>query len=129
MTEDARPPGAACLTPVRYAGADVIRAGEFLDIYVMQEFTSVTTDPALIARGFLVIDLTAASFVDAHCMGQIFRTFKQIHAAGGCMGIACTRESILMALRHMLLNRLMPVCDDVDATIKAMRAADSRELA
>jgi anti-sigma B factor antagonist len=130
MTEEPAPPAgpAAGLTRLRVGGADVIRAGDELDVYFLPALRQAAADAALVARGRLVIDLTGTQFLDRFCLGELHDTLKRIRAAGGLMSIACDGRNVRQAIKDVGLSRMLPVCDSLDAAVSAV-TSDSRELA
>lgn len=102
-------------------GADVITVGADLDVYTAPSLREATTDPALLARARLVIDLSATTFMDTWGVAAIVGALRRIRESDGAMGVVCSSESLLRLIRLHRLERLLSVYDTVDEAVTAVK--------
>ncbi len=64
----------------------------------------------------LIVDLRGVTFIDSTGVGVLFRTSKQVTAAGGELRLVCGPGPVRRVLKVSGLETLVPVSDDLDAT-------------
>ncbi len=60
----------------------------------------------------LVVDLRGVTFIDSTGVGVLFRTAKQVTAAGGELRLVCGPGPVRRVLKVSGLDRLVPVADE-----------------
>jgi len=104
-------------------GVDIITMGTDVDVYTSASLREATKDPALIARGRLVIDLTGTTFLDSYGLAVIIGALRRIRAADGSMAVACGRETIHRAFRITGMNRILRIYDTTDEAVAGVKEA------
>ncbi len=59
----------------------------------------------------VVVDLRGVTFIDSTGVGVLFRTSKQVTAAGGELRVVCAPGAVRRVLKVSGLDRLVPVDD------------------
>ena len=100
----------------------VLLHGEF-DLQARPELERELEQIAGTAARRVVVDLTAASFVDAATLGVLLRAQRRLDAAGGELILVCNDRHLLRILRLTLLDRAFTIYEH---RADAMRLFESR---
>jgi anti-sigma B factor antagonist len=101
--------------------ADIISVAGDLDVYGYAALREAARDPAIVARGRLVIDLTGTTFLDSYGLGAIIGTLRRIRAADGSLAVVCAHELILKSFRITATNKVLTICDTVAEALAEVR--------
>jgi len=98
----------------------VIAVGGELDMRASPELKK-TIDQVL-ARGvsLLVVDLTAATFIDSTGIGALVAALKRLTKSGGSLELVCTEQNLLRVFELTGLDRLLSIRASRDEALGAL---------
>jgi anti-anti-sigma factor len=82
--------------------------------------------PAREASGPLVLDLTGVPFMDSSGLHVVVQLWQGLKREGRELVIACPSSGVRKLFELTSLDRLLPVFDDVEAAVDALRHGESR---
>lgn len=71
----------------------------------------------------LVVDLSAAEFIDSTAIGVLVGALKRLQGAGGSLAIVCTNENIRNVFEIVGLGDVLPLHRSRDDAISALARA------
>ena len=85
------------------------------------------TESALMQMGSknMIFCMKEVSFMDSSGIGMMIGRYKQLHALGGRIAIACANEKITEIIHLSGLTQLLPVFDSIEA---ALSYTEGREM-
>jgi anti-sigma B factor antagonist len=89
-------------------------AGE-IDIFTAPEFKQRISAPIDAGRTRLIVDLSAATFIDSSSLGVLIGAHRRLKRRGGTMVVVCDNDAIVKTFRITGLDgvfRLVPTLDD-----------------
>jgi anti-sigma B factor antagonist len=89
-------------------------AGE-IDIFTAPEFKQRVSAPIDAGRTRLIVDLSAATFIDSSSLGVLIGAHRRLKRRGGTMVVVCDNDAIVKTFRITGLDgvfRLVPTLDD-----------------
>lgn len=91
------------------AETQVIELGGEIDLYTAPEFKERMV--ALIEDGKkrIVVDLSAATFIDSTTLGVLVGGVKRLRPAGGSLALVCTDQNITKIFEITGLDRVFPI--------------------
>ena len=75
----------------------------------------------------VVVDLSAATFIDSTTLGVLMGATKRLRPAGGELTIACRDTNIRRIFEITLLDRVFTIVDTVDQAVDHLRGRDGGE--
>lgn len=102
------------------AETQVIELGGEIDLYTAPEFKERMV--ALIEDGKkrIVVDLSAATFIDSTTLGVLVGGVKRLRPAGGSLALVCTDQNITKIFEITGLDRVFPIHASRDAALAAV---------
>ena len=104
------------------AQTHVIELGGEIDLYTAPEFKERMV--ALIEDGKkrIVVDLSAATFIDSTTLGVLVGGVKRLRPAGGSLALVCTDQNITKIFEITGLDRVFPIHASRDDALAAVAA-------
>lgn len=102
------------------AQTHVIELGGEIDLYTAPEFKERMV--ALIEDGKkrIVVDLSAATFIDSTTLGVLVGGVKRLRPAGGSLALVCTDQNITKIFEITGLDRVFPIHASRDDALAAV---------
>lgn len=95
-------------------------AGE-IDLFTAPEFKQRVSAPIDAGRTHLIVDLSAATFIDSSSLGVLIGAHRRLKRRGGTMAIVCDNDAIVKTFRITGLDgvfRLVPTLDELDGDVR-----------
>jgi anti-sigma B factor antagonist len=104
------------------AETQIIELGGEIDLYTAPEFKERMV--ALIEDGKkrIVVDLSAATFIDSTTLGVLVGGVKRLRPAGGTLALVCTDQNITKIFEITGLDRVFPIHASRDEALAAVAA-------
>ena len=104
------------------AETHVIELGGEIDLYTAPEFKERMV--ALIEDGKkrIVVDLSAATFIDSTTLGVLVGGVKRLRPTGGTLALVCTDQNITKIFEITGLDRVFPIHPSRDEALAAVAA-------
>jgi anti-sigma B factor antagonist len=104
------------------AETQVIELGGEIDLYTAPEFKERMV--ALIEDGKkrIVVDLSAATFIDSTTLGVLVGGVKRLRPTGGTLALVCTDQNITKIFEITGLDRVFPIHASRDEALAAVAA-------
>ena len=104
------------------AETQVIELGGEIDLYTAPEFKERMV--ALIEDGKkrIVVDLSAATFIDSTTLGVLVGGVKRLRPTGGTLALVCTDQNITKIFEITGLDRVFPIHPSRDEALAAVAA-------
>jgi anti-sigma B factor antagonist len=104
------------------AETQVIELGGEIDLYTAPEFKERMV--ALIEDGKkrIVVDLSAATFIDSTTLGVLVGGVKRLRPTGGTLALVCTDQNITKIFEITGLDRVFPIHASRDEALTAVAA-------
>ena len=104
------------------AETQVIELGGEIDLYTAPEFKERMV--ALIEDGKkrIVVDLSAATFIDSTTLGVLVGGVKRLRPTGGTLALVCTDQNITKIFEITCLDRVFPIHPSRDEALAAVAA-------
>ncbi|MGQ0616008.1 MAG: STAS domain-containing protein [Acidimicrobiia bacterium] len=99
-------------------GCVVFRPDGDLDVVTVGNLRAALT--ALSRTRRLVIDLSAATFVDSAGLGALIAGIRRVREHDGDVTVACRQTAVRRMLDTVHFDRLVPVMDTVPAAVRAL---------
>lgn len=96
----------------------MFRPGGDLDIVTVGNLRAALT--ALSGTRRLVIDLSAATFVDSAGLGALIAGIRRAREHDGDVTVACRQPAVRRMLDTVHFDRFVPVMDTVPAAVRAL---------
>jgi anti-sigma B factor antagonist len=93
-------------------------AGE-VDLFTAPEFKERVMAPIAADVGRVVVDLTAATFIDSSSLGVLIGAHRRLRARGGRLMVACDNQAILKTFRVTGLDGVFTIASSVDEALAA----------
>jgi anti-sigma B factor antagonist len=102
------------------AETQIIELGGEIDLYTAPEFKERMV--ALIEDGKkrIVVDLSAATFIDSTTLGVLVGGVKRLRPAGGSLALVCTDQNITKIFEITGLDRVFPIHASRDEALAAL---------
>ena len=102
------------------AETQVIELGGEIDLYTAPEFKERMV--ALIEDGKkrIVVDLSAATFIDSTTLGVLVGGVKRLRPTGGTLALVCTDQNITKIFEITGLDRVFPIHPSRDEALAAV---------
>jgi len=102
------------------AETQVIELGGEIDLYTAPEFKERMV--ALIEDGKkrIVVDLSAATFIDSTTLGVLVGGVKRLRPTGGTLALVCTDQNITKIFEITGLDRVFPIHASRDEALAAV---------
>jgi anti-sigma B factor antagonist len=121
-------PAESAVPAVVPAWVPIAVAGE-LDLYSAPGLREQVLRAVNAGQLFLVLDLSAVSFVDSSGFAVMVSAYKRVRALGGQMRVCCADKQVSSAMRISGLDRVFEVFPDMAAASAQPPAAGSDRTA
>jgi anti-sigma B factor antagonist len=88
-------------------------AGE-IDLFPAPAFTQRISAPIDAGRTRLIVDLTAATFIDSSSLGVLIGAHRRLKRRGGAMAVVCENDAIIKTFRITGLDSVFRLVRTVD---------------
>lgn len=87
----------------------VIELGGEIDLYTAPEFKERMVELIESGKKRIVVDLSAATFIDSTTLGVLVGGVKRLRPAGGSLALVCTDQNITKIFEITGLDRVFPI--------------------
>jgi anti-sigma B factor antagonist len=99
--------------------AHVVTVAGEVDLFTAPEFKERVMAPIAADVGRVVVDLTAATFIDSSSLGVLIGAHRRLRARGGRLMVACDNQAILKTFRVTGLDGVFTIASSVDEALAA----------
>ena len=104
------------------AETQVIELGDEIDLYTAPEFKERMVELIEDGKKRIVVDLSAATFIDSTTLGVLVGGVKRLRPAGGSLALVCTDQNITKIFEITGLDRVFPIHASRDDALAAVAA-------
>ena len=104
------------------AETQVIELGGEIDLYTAPEFKERMVELIEGGKKRIVVDLSAATFIDSTTLGVLVGGVKRLRPAGGSLALVCTDQNITKIFEITGLDRVFPIHASRDDALAALAA-------
>ena len=104
------------------AETQVIALGGEIDLYTAPEFKERMVELIEDGKKRIVVDLSAATFIDSTTLGVLVGGVKRLRPAGGSLALVCTDQNITKIFEITGLDRVFPIHASRDQALAALAA-------
>jgi anti-sigma B factor antagonist len=104
------------------AETQVIELGGEIDLYTAPEFKERMVELIEDGKKRIVVDLSAATFIDSTTLGVLVGGVKRLRPAGGSLALVCTDQNITKIFEITGLDRVFPIHASRDDALAALAA-------
>lgn len=104
------------------AETQVIELGGEIDLYTAPEFKERMVELIEDGKKRIVVDLSAATFIDSTTLGVLVGGVKRLRPAGGTLALVCTDQNITKIFEITGLDRVFPIHASRDEALAALAA-------
>jgi anti-sigma B factor antagonist len=90
-----------------------------VDLFTAPEFKERVMAPIAADVGRVVVDLTAATFIDSSSLGVLIGAHRRLRGRGGRLVVACGNKAILKTFRVTGLDGVFTIAPSVDEALAA----------
>lgn len=101
----------------------LVRADGELDVGNAPELRRIVDAALDEPTGTLIIDLSAATFMDSTTLGVLIGAYNRLRESGGALAVVCPDERIRRVFRITGLDKVFTLYDAVDEAAAALPAA------
>ncbi len=101
----------------------VIRVSGGVDFGAAPELKKWILDRVQAGDRRLVVDLCAASFIDATAIGVLVGALKRLQEAGGTLAVACATSNVRTSFEIVGLEHVIPMYSSSDDALAAVAQA------
>jgi anti-sigma B factor antagonist len=91
------------------AETQVIELGGEIDLYTAPEFKERMIELIEDGKTRIVVDLSAATFIDSTTLGVLVGGVKRLRPADGALALVCTDQNIVKIFEITGLDRVFPI--------------------
>ncbi len=102
------------------AQTHVIELGGEIDLYTAPEFKERMVELIEAGKKRIVVDLSAATFIDSTTLGVLVGGVKRLRPAGGSLALVCTDQNITKIFEITGLDRVFPIHGSRDEALVAV---------
>jgi anti-sigma B factor antagonist len=102
------------------AETQVIELGGEIDLYTAPEFKERMVELIEDGKKRIVVDLSAATFIDSTTLGVLVGGVKRLRPAGGSLALVCTDQNITKIFEITGLDRVFPIHESRDDALAAV---------
>ncbi|HYI99292.1 MAG TPA: STAS domain-containing protein [Thermoleophilaceae bacterium] len=102
------------------AQTHVIELGGEIDLYTAPEFKERMVELIESGKKRIVVDLSAATFIDSTTLGVLVGGVKRLRPAGGSLALVCTDQNITKIFEITGLDRVFPIHATRDEALGAV---------
>jgi anti-sigma B factor antagonist len=102
------------------AETQVIELGGEIDLYTAPEFKERLVELIEDGKKRIVVDLSAATFIDSTTLGVLVGGVKRLRPAGGSLAVVCTDQNITKIFEITGLDRVFPIHESRDDALHAV---------
>ncbi len=104
------------------AETQVIELGGEIDLYTAPEFKERMVELIEDGKKRIVVDLSAATFIDSTTLGVLVGGVKRLRPTGGSLALVCTDQNITKIFEITGLDRVFPIHASRDEALAAVAA-------
>ena len=104
------------------AETHVIELGGEIDLYTAPEFKERMVELIEAGKKRIVVDLSAATFIDSTTLGVLVGGVKRLRPADGSLALVCTDQNITKIFEITGLDRVFPIHPSRDEALAAVAA-------
>lgn len=105
------------------AQTQVIELGGEIDLYTAPEFKERMVELIEAGKTRIVVDLSAATFIDSTTLGVLVGGVKRLRPGGGSLALVCTDQNITKIFEITGLDRVFPIHASRDDALQALAAS------
>ena len=90
-----------------------------VDLFTAPAFKERVMAPIAADVGRVVVDLTAATFIDSSSLGVLIGAHRRLRGRGGRLVVACGNQAILKTFRVTGLDGVFTIAPSVDEALAA----------
>ncbi|MDQ3720383.1 MAG: STAS domain-containing protein, partial [Actinomycetota bacterium] len=94
------------------------------DLYTAPEFKERLVQLIEDGKTQIVVDLSAATFIDSTTLGVLVGGVKRLRPAGGTLALVCSDQNITKIFEITGLDRVFGIHETRDQALSSARAAD-----
>lgn len=98
----------------------VIELGGEIDLYTAPEFKERMVELIEAGKTRIVVDLSAATFIDSTTLGVLVGGVKRLRPGGGSLALVCTDQNITKIFEITGLDRVFPIHGSRDEALAAL---------
>ena len=106
-------------------GVSSVSVGGEVDLSTAPELKEVLNGVIDGGARFVLVDLSAATFIDSTTLGVLMGAVKRLRPAGGELAVACPDPNVRRIFAITLLDRIFELFDSADEAIWHLRARAS----
>jgi anti-anti-sigma factor len=95
----------------------VTPAGRAADAEAWKHLTAVLADQARRHPQYLIVDLAQLESADPHTLHELVRASHIVRGLGGGLALACPRPQVEGLLRHLGVDRLIPLYGSLEEAL------------
>ena len=99
-----------------------IELGGEIDLYTAPEFKERMVELIEAGKKRIVVDLSAATFIDSTTLGVLVGGVKRLRPTGGTLALVCTDQNITKIFEITGLDRVFPIHASRDDALAAVAA-------
>ena len=103
--------------PTVHPGLAVVSARGELDLAGAPELRTALSDHLSEGNGYVLLDLTAVTFIDSTGLGIVVGAGKRAQALGGCLRIVCDNTRVLRLLALTGITKTLGVFPTFDEAV------------
>jgi len=104
------------------ADTQVIELGGEIDLYTAPEFKERMVELIEAGKSRIVVDLSAATFIDSTTLGVLVGGVKRLRPTGGSLALVCTDQNITKIFEITGLDRVFPIHASRDDALSSLAA-------
>jgi len=104
------------------AETQVIELGGEIDLYTAPEFKERMVELIEAGKTRIVVDLSAATFIDSTTLGVLVGGVKRLRPGGGSLALVCTDQNITKIFEITGLDRVFPIHASREDALTALAA-------
>ena len=104
------------------AETQVIVLGGEVDLYTAPEFKERMVELIEDGKKRIVVDLSAATFIDSTTLGVLVGGVKRLRPTGGTLALVCTNQNITKIFEITGLDQVFPIHASRDEALAAVAA-------
>jgi anti-sigma B factor antagonist len=104
------------------AETHVIELGGEIDLYTAPEFKERMVELIEGGKKHIVVDLSAATFIDSTTLGVLVGGVKRLRPTGGALALVCADQNICKIFEITGLDRVFPIHGTRDEAMAALKS-------
>ena len=105
------------------ADTHVIELGGEIDLYTAPEFKERMVELIDGGKKQIVVDLSAATFIDSTTLGVLVGGVKRLRPSGGALALVCTDQNITKIFEITGLDRVFPIHATREEALSSLKSS------